>query len=114
MSRFFLNFSPFPGFSRSCMNNGNSLSSPGTRQPDKAAAWIKRSPKPPLIRSHILLSHSLQLYHTLAVSPHRQHIHWTHTHCPVAVFLQELHIPGQGLSLIHIYYRELLFHRFSF
>ena len=96
MSRFFLNFSPFPGFSRSYLNDGNSLSSPGTRQPDKAAAWIKRSPKPPLIRSHILLSHSLQLYHTLAVSPHRKHIHWTHTHCPVAVFLQELHIPGQG------------------
>ena len=67
MSRIFLNFSLFPGFSGSCMSSGNSLSSPGAGQPDKAAAWIKRSPKPPLIRSHILLSHSLQLYHTLAV-----------------------------------------------
>ena len=28
MSRFFLNFSPFPGFSRSYLNDGNSLSSP--------------------------------------------------------------------------------------
>ena len=46
----------------------------------------------------MLLSHSLQLYHTLAVSPHRKHIHWPHTHCPVAVFLQELHIPGHSVN----------------
>ncbi len=71
MSRIFLNFFSISWIFQ-ILSKRRELTvqpDPKTGNPDKGGGLDQTLPKPPLIRSHILLSHSLQLYHTLAVSP---------------------------------------------